>query len=1422
MYQKTTLPLHAAPSEVVAHGAPSNKLRNLTLTDIQSDSISKLAEKHFGKSGKTEWDPSVVETIMETELVPSNYDPKKLMLLEFAQYLEKYLWPYFDSETASLNHILSICLVVNEKFRQRVSPWDAFSSDAAKFASFFGRVTRLAVSSADKKLTLNIRRSLLLFLIHSFQSLENPLVRPECLKLVSISIWSNLAYDSRRESILTEFAPLRKLWNTSQKKLDASDESTKEKLVFERECLSNLMKDFIEIVYRIPKEGNVGEDLIKYAERFLEFLIDLEAQLPTRRFFSTLLDDHQVVVLCKLAPFMERKDKDVELIKQLLETLSFYAKFEINDQTGLALTDIEMTDAHCAQLIQLQHIVFRQFREEITELPLANLASIETRTDLLWHFEPLSVDVLTRLCKAVDVRSEFLVEGVTPFVDRKKLLLEGLVSKYEKRLSQIEKINGLPLYPDEETLFSDGLVQTQFYTSDRPLSLPKLNLQFLTIHDYLLRNFTLFRLESSYEIRQDIEDVVKRLNPRLTYPDRTTEFAGWARMAVNIENFNIVDVARPNLGEDKPAHVKADITYDVGKFTDSIRREWDNLRKHDVLFLLTIQANEESSHRYDDSSDFKSHYGIKYVRGCEIMDIVGSDGRPIDEVNKPNIEDKQRRWSGSTRTLRVELDPNQYKEDMQAFNKKRREDVHETFNILVRRRPQENNFKAVLETIRDLMQSDLVVPEWLQKVFLGYGDPSSANYTKLPNRIRELNFRDTFLNWDHLKESFPGKIVKPVDNSEETLEPPFVIYSVESTEGEQAPQKKKKKSKKSDMVQDEQPEVLEVSTYKVPNMGPYPQDIPKKNTVPFTPVQVESIRSGMSHGLTMVVGPPGTGKTDVAVQTIANLYHNYPNQHTLVVTHSNQALNQIFEKIMELDIDSRHLVRLGHGEEELNTNLSFSKYGRVTSFLERRIELLAEVNRLALSLGIPGEHGSTCETAGYFYRFHVLAYWEPYITRIENGTFEEIRDQFPFAYFFANAPNPLFTDDMSADEALEVSKGCFRHLEKMFAELEEIRAFELLRSGYDRANYLLTKEAKIIAMTCTHAALKRRELVGLNFKYDNVVMEEAGQILEVETFIPLLLQEPEDGVNRLKRVIMIGDHNQLPPVVKNLAFQQYGNMEQSLFTRFVRLGVPTLQLDAQGRARSSIAKLYSWRYNHLGDLPKISQAEEYARANAGFTYDYQLVNVGKFQGHGETEPVPYFYQNLGEAEYVVAAYQYMRLNGYPADKISILTTYNGQKALINDVLQRRCAWNPFFGKPAAVTTVDQYQGQQNDYVLLSLVRTKAVGHIRDVRRLIVAVSRARLGLYVFCRKELFENCYELRPVFEQLLNRPTKLCLEPRESYPAKRNIDQSVDKTEIENVEEMGKIVFKLSQEQLETLRAEQENVMQEDVEVDAMETDQ
>ena len=62
-------------------------------------------------------------------------------------------------------------------------------------------------------------------------------------------------------------------------------------------------------------------------------------------------------------------------------------------------------------------------------------------------------------------------------------------------------------------------------------------------------------------------------------------------------------------------------------------------------------------------------------------------------------------------------------------------------------------------------------------------------------------------------------------------------------------------------------------------------------------------------------------------------------------------LLQLFEKIMALDIDERHLLRLGHGEESLSTEKDFSRYGRVNFILALRLDLLKEVERLQVSKG---------------------------------------------------------------------------------------------------------------------------------------------------------------------------------------------------------------------------------------------------------------------------------------------------------------------------------------------------------------------------------------------------------------------------------------------------------------------------------------
>lgn len=98
-------------------------------------------------------------------------------------------------------------------------------------------------------------------------------------------------------------------------------------------------------------------------------------------------------------------------------------------------------------------------------------------------------------------------------------------------------------------------------------------------------------------------------------------------------------------------------------------------------------------------------------------------------------------------------------------------------------------------------------------------------------------------------------------------------------------------------------------------------------------------------------------------------------------------------------------------------------------------------------------------------------------------------------------------------------------------------------------------------------------------------------------------------------------------------------------------------------------------------------------------------------------------------------------------------------------------------------------------VILSLTRTRTVGYLRDVRRLTVALSRARLGLYILGRREVFESCYELKPAFDRLFQRPDKLMLAPGEMFPTTRALDAPVEGTPMESVEHLGQYVFEMTQ---------------------------
>lgn len=153
----------------------------------------------------------------------------------------------------------------------------------------------------------------------------------------------------------------------------------------------------------------------------------------------------------------------------------------------------------------------------------------------------------------------------------------------------------------------------------------------------------------------------------------------------------------------------------------------------------------------------------------------------------------------------------------------------------------------------------------------------------------------------------------------------------------------------------------------------------------------------------------GTGKTDTAVQIMNVLYHNEPAQRTLLITHSNQALNDLFTKILQRNIPPRYLLRLGMGEAELDTDASFSRVGRVNAMLARRLELLAEVERMARLFKVAENVAYTCETAEHFWLLHVLSRWEKFTSSLQQDkSAEAVRSRFPFTEFFSDAPQPLF------------------------------------------------------------------------------------------------------------------------------------------------------------------------------------------------------------------------------------------------------------------------------------------------------------------------------------------------------------------------------------------------------------------------------
>jgi len=210
------------------------------------------------------------------------------------------------------------------------------------------------------------------------------------------------------------------------------------------------------------------------------------------------------------------------------------------------------------------------------------------------------------------------------------------------------------------------------------------------------------------------------------------------------------------VGTEEPNYVKAEIILNDNSLADSVRREWESLRQGDVVYLLAVHPTDDRRSMTNGHAHLtkSAHPSLRTLRTAEIVQLLDDRGRslrevPLDETNGHGGRQRLRR-------MIVNLDPAEYKLDCdrKAAGKP---DAYESINFVVRRKGRENNFSKILKTIQGLALSDVPMPAWLHDVFLGFGDPASATYARLTNRLRAVDFRDTFLNWEHLIQSFPGK-----------------------------------------------------------------------------------------------------------------------------------------------------------------------------------------------------------------------------------------------------------------------------------------------------------------------------------------------------------------------------------------------------------------------------------------------------------------------------------------------------------------------------------------------------------------------------------------------------------------------------------------------------------------------------------------
>lgn len=273
-----------------------------------------------------------------------------------------------------------------------------------------------------------------------------------------------------------------------------------------------------------------------------------------------------------------------------------------------------------------------------------------------------------------------------------------------------------------------------------------------------------------------------------------------------------------------------------------------------------------------------------------------------------------------------------------------------------------------------------------------------------------------------------------------------------------------------------------------------------------------------------------------------------------------------------------------------------------------------------------------------------------------------------------------------------------------------------------RINSQLFGEAKVIASTLTGSA--SHLLSGQ--KFGTLFIDEAAQALEAACWI---------AIRRASRVVLAGDHCQLPPTVKSIAALK-GGLGTTLMERIVarKPSVVTL-LTVQYRMNEQIMRFSSnWFYDG-----RVESAPE-VKYRGILDYDNPITWIDTSESGAKEEFVGESFGRINkiEAELTLEALKnYFTKIGRQriADEhidVGVISPYRAQVQLLRRMVRKAEFFKPYRGC-ITVNTVDGFQGQERDIIVISLVRSNddgQIGFLSDLRRMNVAITRARMKLII--------------------------------------------------------------------------------------------